>query len=248
MTMTDERRITIIDLRNPTPSDAVENDHFRSNVDMNELSKSERRAIVMELHQNGMTERAIAKKIGVSRSTVFNDKKRAKQYDPTLIRAMMVDAGKDIDIAAVRHDGKPDVCRRGHEFTSENTYFAPGDVGRRYCRTCRRASHRRRQRKVVVRKRKPGETETCPQGHEYTPENTYICPSTNARSCRTCKHTVDQKRRRSWPNGKPGTMGNARARRDAWSADMLDRIRIASGEVERIRAVLLELQTATRQG
>jgi transposase len=39
----------------------------------NELSKSERQAIVMELHQNGMTERAIAKKIGVSRSTVFND-------------------------------------------------------------------------------------------------------------------------------------------------------------------------------
>jgi orotate phosphoribosyltransferase-like protein len=54
----------------------------------NELSKSERQAIVMELHQNGMTERAIAKKIGVSRSTVFNDinaaKKRAKQDDPTL--------------------------------------------------------------------------------------------------------------------------------------------------------------------
>ena len=31
-------------------------------------------------------------------------------------------------------------CKRGHEFTPENTY-GTGD-GRRYCRTCRRAHHR----------------------------------------------------------------------------------------------------------
>lgn len=27
----------------------------------------------------------------------------------------------------------------------------------------------------------------CPQGHEYTSENTYIIPSTGSRSCRVCK-------------------------------------------------------------
>src|SRR5574338_289610 len=33
-------------------------------------------------------------------------------------------------------------CREGHEFTPENTYITPN--GRRECRTCRRASYRRR--------------------------------------------------------------------------------------------------------
>lgn len=27
----------------------------------------------------------------------------------------------------------------------------------------------------------------CPKGHEYTPENTYIVPSTGGRACRTCQ-------------------------------------------------------------
>ena len=34
----------------------------------------------------------------------------------------------------------------------------------------------------------------CPHGHEYTPDNTYIIPSTGSRSCVTCKKNRDQAR------------------------------------------------------
>lgn len=35
----------------------------------------------------------------------------------------------------------------------------------------------------------------CPSGHEYTPENTYVIPSTGSRMCRTCIR--DRNRRRA---------------------------------------------------
>lgn len=33
----------------------------------------------------------------------------------------------------------------------------------------------------------------CPKGHEYTPENSYIHPTTGARSCRSCQHGWSQR-------------------------------------------------------
>jgi NUMOD4 motif len=39
----------------------------------------------------------------------------------------------------------------------------------------------------------------CPEGHEYTPANTYIIPSTGGRTCRTCralKYNQARKRKR----------------------------------------------------
>ena len=35
----------------------------------------------------------------------------------------------------------------------------------------------------------------CPQGHEYTPENTYVVASRGSRECRTCKTRRDKTRK-----------------------------------------------------
>ena len=56
-------------------------------------------------------------------------------------------------------------CKRGHEFTTTNTYIYPS--GQRECRTCR---------KEVLYKRKYNTKQYnhCKNGHEYTPDNTKI--------------------------------------------------------------------------
>lgn len=35
----------------------------------------------------------------------------------------------------------------------------------------------------------------CKNGHEFTPENTYVTPGTPWRSCRTCRREIDRRRR-----------------------------------------------------
>ena len=40
-------------------------------------------------------------------------------------------------------------------------------------------------------------TTTCPQGHEYTPENTYVSPN-GSRFCRTCKRARGNTARDAW--------------------------------------------------
>lgn len=40
----------------------------------------------------------------------------------------------------------------------------------------------------------------CVHGHAYTPENTYIVPSSGARACRECRRTRNRaESRRNWP-------------------------------------------------
>jgi hypothetical protein len=34
----------------------------------------------------------------------------------------------------------------------------------------------------------------CPEGHEYTPENTYIHPTSHSRICRACRHASSRSR------------------------------------------------------
>lgn len=42
-------------------------------------------------------------------------------------------------------------------------------------------------RRATLRGTGVGARTHCPEGHEYTPENTYIIPQTGSRSCRLCK-------------------------------------------------------------
>ena len=84
-------------------------------------------------------------------------------------------------------------CKRGHEFTEENTWF--NNQGSRVCRTCRAL------RTAEYRLRNPGEKKGhrnihkthCPKGHEYDEDNTYI--SRNKRHCKKCALVNHETRR-----------------------------------------------------
>ena len=79
-------------------------------------------------------------------------------------------------------------CKRGHEFTPENTYV--DTKGHRRCRTC--ATERR---KAIRATREPVPPKThCKHGHEFTEENTAY--RGGKRSCRACD-------RERWHRRKP---------------------------------------------
>jgi len=67
-------------------------------------------------------------------------------------------------------------CKRGHEYTDDNTYIVPS-TGHRQCRTCIKAKNKGNAN---------SDRTHCPQGHPYDDENTYRPPGKNNRMCRTC--------------------------------------------------------------
>jgi hypothetical protein len=69
-------------------------------------------------------------------------------------------------------------CPRGHEYTDENTYVAPGS-GHRFCRACM-------DEKAAAKKTRPHcrDRTHCPQGHAYDEANTRYAGG--RRYCRTC--------------------------------------------------------------
>jgi hypothetical protein len=94
-------------------------------------------------------------------------------------------------------------CPQNHEYTPENTYWAPN--GGRECRECRAETARR-----WVAEHNPGVlhgTEThCPQNHPYSGDNLYIIPSTGGRVCRICK----REQGREWMRAKRAAAKAAR--------------------------------------
>lgn len=77
-------------------------------------------------------------------------------------------------------------CKRGHEFTDENTYYDYGrsHSGARQCRACNALRERARR---VKRGLKGRIVKThCPKGHPYDDANTYHSPSKKNRQCREC--------------------------------------------------------------
>ena len=83
-------------------------------------------------------------------------------------------------------------CANGHEFTPENMY--PSPRGRR-CKTCTREANResqRRKRGTPTDAVANADKTHCPQGHEYTPANTY----TSAKGSRVCRQCNNEAQRR----------------------------------------------------
>lgn len=96
-------------------------------------------------------------------------------------------------------------CRRGHEYTKENTYIqSKGGRGCRKCRLITKRAWREPQKKgldlsglalgaaasVAARKAR----KACKNGHEWTPKNTLV-NKLGHRSCRAC-HAARERRRR----------------------------------------------------
>lgn len=102
-----------------------------------------------------------------------------------------------------RHwNAKKTHCTYGHEFTPENTRLYPyrGAV-MRFCIACQKINSRKYKAKIksirALHPQKPGpkRRQSCNRGHEYTPENTYIRPDGQGRSCKQCQRIREQSRR-----------------------------------------------------
>lgn len=76
-------------------------------------------------------------------------------------------------------------CPAGHEYTEENTYRPPKNPNRRDCLTCRRERSRLGHEQERQNRAPKEKAAYCVNGHEYTPENTFI-RSNGRRSCRAC--------------------------------------------------------------
>ena len=80
-------------------------------------------------------------------------------------------------------------CKNGHEYTTDNIFV--NARGARECRECRRVKFAKRDEAKRLKNNAEGrlhprDRTRCPQGHEYTPENTYIYAKTGERQCREC--------------------------------------------------------------
>jgi len=79
-------------------------------------------------------------------------------------------------------------CKRGHEFTEENTYRSP--KGGRMCRLCHEVLRIESRRKLLQGERifQPSAKTHCARGHEFTPQNTRI--SYGQRHCIICSRAA----------------------------------------------------------
>lgn len=85
-------------------------------------------------------------------------------------------------------------CKNGHSLLDETNVRMDGST--RTCRTCERQRHKERyDRNNQWRATPNGEKTHCPQGHEYTPENTRYERGRKHRKCKTCARERERARR-----------------------------------------------------
>ena len=102
---------------------------------------------------------------------------------------------------------RPTTCRRGHEFTEDNTYVDP--KGARICRICRRANKSKFRAKAPKPERAPRKlAAACHVGHEFTHDNTYVTPD-GKRKCRTCRRARQRAQYRNSKNQPTTRRDNA---------------------------------------
>lgn len=83
----------------------------------------------------------------------------------------------------ISHNAAKTSCKRGHEFSTENTWIAKD--GSRHCRTCNRLRAAKYLPGVGVGGYERAKT-CCPQGHIYAGDNLYVSPN-GKRSCNACR-------------------------------------------------------------
>lgn len=86
----------------------------------------------------------------------------------------------DVSVHGTHGQARKTHCKRGHEFTAENTYRMSG--GGRQCKECCRIRKREYREPGYQGKRRDI---FCMNGHEFTDENTYVTPR-GTRRCRIC--------------------------------------------------------------
>lgn len=74
-----------------------------------------------------------------------------------------------------------EACPAGHMRDAGNLHYTPG--GRRVCKACRRERDAARWASRV----RPEPRTHCPNGHEYTPENTATRIKSDGSACRRCR-------------------------------------------------------------
>ncbi len=88
-------------------------------------------------------------------------------------------------------------CKRGHEFTEENTYLLPRG---RACKECKRLEKAERYAREHPDHGPHNSKKThCKHGHEFTPENTQYSTQANGiprRSCRICRREIVRRHRK----------------------------------------------------
>lgn len=108
-------------------------------------------------------------------------------------------------MSATARNARKTHCVNGHEFTEENTYrkLLPNGTYGRECRTCIRARDARPEDRTraggwisPLAAANAAKTH-CPQGHEYTTENTVYDKSSNGRRCKTCLRERRHKARKA---------------------------------------------------
>jgi hypothetical protein len=90
------------------------------------------------------------------------------------------------DTAAARQAAQTH-CKRGHEFTPENTYLYRGMRNCKACRVVTSRDSKRKRREGLPDGRKILKTH-CAHGHEFTEANTLVNKD-GSRACRECHRT-----------------------------------------------------------